>query len=178
LEADVKEAWEPAKKRGPGRPKGSRNTPPVHQQRIDTSPQEAFTDYRRADLDTMVARQLAMLDWAQCAARNELMAGYNEKGVRVADKELERLLTLSNALVRTIEALKKSADLADEIASRLTAEQLLEAAIAKLEGQSPATIRYALRRLNNVLKHVDRNTNSLPPAADTATASIKSLEAE
>lgn len=88
-----------------------------------------------------------MLDWAQQATRNEMLRAYQSKGVTIDLKDIERLESLSNAIVRTIDALKKSSDLADELSKRMTGEQLLEAAIKKIEGQGEKTIKYAIKRL-------------------------------
>ena len=49
--------------------------------------------------------------------------------------------------MRTIDALKKSSDLAEELARRMTPAQLLEAALRKVEGQDLATLTYAIKRL-------------------------------
>lgn len=127
-----------------GRPPGVRNKPAV---RLVPPATIVGEDYRHADADAIVSRQLAMLDWAQQAMRNEMKRAMGGKGVNVSLEDIQKLEKLSNAVVRAIDALKKSSDLADELASRLTPEQLLEAAIKKVEGQDLATLNYAIKRL-------------------------------
>jgi len=104
-------------------------------------------DYKYSDPDTIVARQLSMLDWAQQAMRNEMQRAMQSKGVSVQLADIVRLEKLSNAIVKAIEALKRSSDLADELSARMTPEQLLEAALKKIEGQDIATVNYAIKRL-------------------------------
>jgi len=127
-----------------GRPPGSRNkkdrlAPPANQAPLE--------DIRPVDPDTIVARQLTMLDWAQQAMRNEMKKAMQAKGEWISSEDVAKLEKLSHAIIRTIEALKKSSDLASEMASRLTADQLLEAAIRKVESQDIATLNYAIKRL-------------------------------
>ncbi len=97
----------------------------------------ALGDYRHADPETIIARQFTMLDWAQQATRNEMQRAMQGKGLHIAVNDIEKLEKLSNAIVRAIDALKKSADLADELSKRLTPEQLMEAALKK-RAASPA----------------------------------------
>jgi len=140
-------------KRGPGRPKGSRNKPVLLRDDrlippgVTGTKADTWDDFRHADIDTMVSRQLSLLDWAQQAVRNELMRGYQARGVSVAIGDLEKLERLSNGIVRAIDALKKCSLIAEELASKMTPEQLLEAALKKLEGQDLATLQYAIKRL-------------------------------
>jgi hypothetical protein len=88
-----------------------------------------------------------MLDWAQQAMRNEMKRAMQAKGQWISSDDIAKLEKLSMAIVRAIEALKRSSELADELAARLNAEQLLEAAIRKIEGQDLATLNYAIKRL-------------------------------
>lgn len=88
-----------------------------------------------------------MLDWAQQACRNEMQRAMQGKGLHVDISDVKKLESLSNAIVRSIDALKKSSDLADELSKRLTPEQLMEAALKKIEGQDLATLNYAIKRL-------------------------------
>lgn len=104
-------------------------------------------DIRTVDPDTIVARQLTMLDWAQQAMRNEMKRAMQAKGQWIVAEDISKLEKLSMAIVRAIEALKRSSDLASEMAARMSPEQLLEAAIKKIEGQDLATLNYAIKRL-------------------------------
>jgi hypothetical protein len=127
-----------------GRPPGSRNKPKDRLVPPSTKPLE---DIVPVDPDSLVARQLTLLNWAQISLRNEMKKAMQAKGEWISAEDIEKLTDLSQALIRTIDALKKSADLAAELASRMTAEQLLEAAIRKIEGQDVATLNYAIKRL-------------------------------
>lgn len=128
-----------------GRPPGSRNRP--KDDRLVPPSTSPLEDIRPVDPDSLVARQLTLLDWAQQALRNEMKKAMQAKGEWIDGKDIEKLADLSQAIIRTIDALKKSSDLAAELASRMTAEQLLEAAIRKIEGQDLATLNYAIKRL-------------------------------
>jgi hypothetical protein len=140
-------------KRKRGRPPGSRNKPQTtNPVRLTPPSADPGADYRYADPETIIARQLSMLDWAQQACRNEMQRAMQGKGLHIDVRDIEKLEKLSNAIVRAVDALKKSADLADELSKRLTPEQLLEAALKKVEGQDAATIRYAIKRLRAYLE--------------------------
>lgn len=132
-----------------GRPPGSRNRPKDDDGHVRLVPPShtPLEDIRPVDPDTIVARQLTMLDWAQQALRNEMKKAMQAKGEWIAAGDIEKLADLSQAIIRTIDALKKSSDLATEMAARMTAEQLLEAAIKKVESQDIATLNYAIKRL-------------------------------
>jgi hypothetical protein len=106
-----------------------------------------FEDYDHADPDTIVSRQLTMLDWAQQALRNEMKSAMQAKGKWISADDISRLEKLSQAIVRAIQALKGSDELAKEMSARLSPEQLLDAALKKIEGQDIATLNYAIKRL-------------------------------
>lgn len=158
-------------KRGRGRPKGSKNKNP-YVRTTDYTRGESMTgggprevpptasmqqDFAHADPATMLSRQLSMISWQQQALRIKMMGGVKSdetalKDIRCGGKityaeDTKELLDLSNALVRAIDGMKKHSDMANELAQRMTAEQLLELAIAKIEGQSLPTISYAIKRL-------------------------------
>jgi hypothetical protein len=133
-----------------GRPPGVRNKP-----RAAVPPSTTpLADYHYPDPNAMVARQLSLLDWAQQAMRNEIERGMQGRGISIQDVDVARLEKLSNALVRAIQALRQVSDLADELSKRLTPEQLLEAALKKVEGQDAATLRYAIKRLRAYLEKI------------------------
>lgn len=142
MEAEV----DPPRRRG--RPPGSRNKP----KQLDLAPvvppsSTPLNDYRYSDPAAIVSRQITMLDWAQQALRNEMQAGLQVKGKWIAAADIERLERLSNGIVRALDAMRKLTDLTDELARRLSPEQLLDKALQKIEGQDAATIRYAIKRL-------------------------------
>ncbi len=162
-----------------GRPPGSRNKP--HLDRPEETPLvpadrvPAGIDYRYADPDALVARQFTLIDWAQQAMRNEMRRGMQKAGTRLDPQDIETLQKLSTSLIRTIEALKKSADLADEMSKRMTPAQLLEAAIKKIEGQDVATLTATIQRLRahrRVLAPIGRDAR----IDDTAADAIASLD--
>lgn len=170
-------------KRKRGRPKGSRNKPQTTNPVRLTPPSfDPGADYRYADPETIIARQLSMLDWAQQACRNEMQRAMQGKGLHIDVRDIEKLEKLSNAIVRAVDALKKSADLADELAKRMTPEDLLEAALKKVEGQDAATLRYAIKRLRAYLeklgpvKHADQIAAGDMPFGARATDAISALE--
>lgn len=125
-----------------GRPPGSRN-----KERLVPVSTKQLADYQHADPDTIISRQLVMLDVVQQQLRNELNAHVNDGTKFVDVRMIQALERLANSIVRTVEALKKSADLTTELAARMTPEQLLEAALKKIEGQDTATLNYAIKRL-------------------------------
>lgn len=105
----------------------------------------------------MLSRQLSLISWQQQALRIKMFGGVKSpeqaledvrKGGKITyPEDTKELLDLSNALARAIEGMKKHSDLASELASRMSAEDLLEAAMQKIEGQSLPTINYCIKRL-------------------------------
>jgi hypothetical protein len=162
-------------KRKAGRPLGSKNKAALDRGNADRA------DYDYPDPDTLVARQLSMVNWAQVVVRNEFRRAMENRGstIVLAPKDIERLEKLSNTLVRTIDALKKSSDLTEELSKRMSPEQLLDAAIRKIEAQDLKVLNYAIKRLR---AHRERiaPTGGQGPVVDTATASdaVASLESE
>lgn len=134
---------EPRTKRSPGRPPGSKNKPPVLVPRTNVP---AFDDYRHADPGAIISRQIALLDWTQQALRNEMKDAIASEKM-VAGIFIERLEKLSNGILRMIDSLKKYDGLAEELQKRMSPEQLLEAAIKKIEGQDLPTLNAAIKRL-------------------------------
>lgn len=169
----------PARKRG--RPKGSRNKPALAR---EVPPGiRPMDDYRHVDPDALIGRQLTLIDWAQQALRNEMQRAMQAKGTRIQSGDISRLAELSNALVRSLDALKKHNDLAEELQKRLSGEKLLEAALMKIEGQDLPTIRYAIKRLRAYIEKLapvtpqDKQQMGEPlPPKGTAASVIASLD--
>ncbi len=170
-----------------GRPPGVRNRPkdehgdsipPVRLRPPSSVPLE---DYDHADPDTIVSRQLTMLDWAQQAMRNEMKRAFQAKGTHIGIEDITKLEKLSQAIVRSIQALKASDDLAKEMAARMSPEQLLDAALKKIEGQDIATLNYAIKRLRAHRERVapiagmDKIQMGEPAAVATASDAIADL---
>jgi hypothetical protein len=143
---------EPTPKRRPGRPRGSKNTPALARPLAPTT-----------DPITLVQRNFEMVDWAQRAIRLEMQRLMQEPNVRAAEGLCKRLLDVSNALARSIDALKKANNALEELQKVLTPQQLLEAAIKKIEGRDPGEIRYAVKRLRLAL---EAGTSPLVTGAD------------
>lgn len=156
----------PPVKRGRGRPKGSKSS--YKQTRVLTSmsgggdrqvpPGASWKDdFAHADPATMLARQLSMISWQQQALRIKMQGGVKSDQEALNDirrggkvtfaEDTKELLDLSNALVRAIDGMRKHMDMAKELAAQMSAEDLLEAAMKKIEGQSLRTINYAIKRL-------------------------------
>lgn len=115
---------------------------------------EPKADYQHPDPDAMVSRMLSLLDWALQAQRNEMTRAYQAKGVSISVADIEKLGHLANTLVKAISALKGATDIAEELAKRMTAEQLLEHAAKKIEGQDAATLRYYIKRFRAHLERI------------------------
>lgn len=137
-----------------GRPPGVRNKPSLQREPMVSPARplvppstEAGADYRHPDPDAIVSRQLTMLDWAQQATRNEMQRAMQSTGIRMDVRDIEKLEKLSNAIVRAIDALRKSHELADVLSKCKTPGELLELALKKVEGQDLATLNYAIKRL-------------------------------
>lgn len=133
------EAEDPPKKRG--RPIGSRNKPALARPMAPTT-----------DPITLVQRNFEMVDWAQAAIRREMQTLMQTPNTRAAEGLCKRLLDVSNALARSIDALKKANNALDELQKVLSPAQLLEAAIKKIEVRDAGEIRYAIKRLRAVLE--------------------------
>lgn len=147
-----------------GRPPGRRNKPalvrPEDEARLIPPSSKPHADYQHPDPDALVSRMLSLLDWQMQALRNEMTRAYQAKGVSIDVKDIERLEKLSNTLNRSINAMKGASDLAEELAKRMTAEQLLEAAAKKIEGQDAATLRYFIKRFRAHLERVSPATHN------------------
>lgn len=132
----------------------------------------------------MVERQAALIDWAQQAIRNEMNRALGNKGTFIDERDVKKLSELSNALVRCLEAIKKADDLEELIKNRLSGEQLLELALAKIEGQDLPTLNYCIKRLRAHreriapvagLDKMQMGERKLEPAEQTATDAIAEL---
>lgn len=146
-------------RRKPGRPKGSRN-------KVRPIGNPPAPDYTHADPLTLIARQFSMIDFAQRSLRAELDERISG---RVDESDVQRLLTMANAICRNVDALRKAENAMSALQSNLTPAELLEAAIKKIEGQDIPTITYAIRRLRAFRA-------SVSPQQPTALASLAALD--
>lgn len=151
-----------------GRPKGSKN-------RIEV-PTEAVKHaaIEHADPSTLIERQLVIAEWMQSAFRAEIQRRMEEPRIVIDSDDVKRFEGLTLSLDRAVNTLKKSMDVAEELASRLTADQLLDATLKKIEAQEPAFVRYAIKRLK---AHLDRVAPRVEPLG-TAVEAMASLEDE
>jgi hypothetical protein len=172
-------------KRGRGRPIGSKNRKREDGMRAGAGrlvppAGSAMDDYRHPDYDAMFSRQFALIDWQQQALRNKMKAGMMGGGQLTDARDTKELLDLANALTRSVEGLKKFRDMAEEMAKRMGPEELLEAALKKIEGQDLATINYAVKRLRAHRERLapvhGRERVQIGYEEETATDAIASLE--
>jgi hypothetical protein len=139
-----------------GRPKGSRNRKNI----------PVVSEVRHSDPSTLVERQFVIAEWMQSAFREEIRRRMGEPRLHINSDDVKRFESLTMSLSRAVESLKKVSVMADELASRMSAEQLLDAALKKIEAQDTGFVKYSIKRLKAHLERV------LPKAAqiDTETA--------
>jgi hypothetical protein len=176
----------PVKPKGkPGRPPGSKKggqalTPLGELHKWDNYTTPPKMDYRHEDVETLVGRQLSMVGLAQDRVRQEML-GQTASGQpgKVAHcitlDDVERLNDLSNALVRSIDALQRATKVADELRSKLTPEQVLEGAIQKIMAQDTTTLANIVKRLTYKRKKDPKSAQHLPKTIGAAEG-IASLE--
>jgi ABC-type phosphate transport system auxiliary subunit len=102
--------------------------------------------------------------------RLELQRKMDTHDPRVTPDDTKRLMDMSNALVRAVVALQKVSHVAEELSKRLTPEELLEAAIKKIEGQDIKFVEYAIKRLRLVKSKVAKAAGEGAPGASAAEA--------
>src|ERR1044071_8811567 len=104
----------PKKGRPKGSGKGGRKLIPLDKlpqwENYSTPPK---MDYRHEDVETLVGRQLSMVGLAQDRVRQEMLGiGPNGEAAKIQHyitlDDVERLNDLSNALVRSIDALQRA----------------------------------------------------------------------
>lgn len=132
-----------------------------------------MSDYRAADPQTMVARQLSLIDWAQRQLANE--QEQLSEGYVLSDDHVEKLLKVAGSLDRAVSSLARSSKLTEELAARMSPRQLLDAAIEKLEAQDEPTITYCVRRLRAARAKLTTKQFADAEAADTAVGALASL---
>ena len=135
------EQRKPKEKRKPGRPVGSKGRHELPTQVLRRA------NIRHADPSTLIERQFLIAEWMQAAFREEMRRRMEGPGIILEQDDVKRFEGLTMSLNRAVNTLKQSADLADELASRMTADQLLDATLKKIEAQEPAFVRYAVKRL-------------------------------
>ena len=181
-EIDAEEADAKPKKRRPGRPPGRGNKlqPLSELPKWDTYAVPPKLDYRHEDIETLVARQLSMVGLAQDRIRQE-MIGVDGEGKKtymgektITTDDIERLMDLSSTLVRSIDALQRCTKVAEELKNKLTPEQVLEAAILKIQAQDLPTLTNIIQRLIKFRKKNPRSNKHVKTVA--AADSIADLE--
>lgn len=170
-------------KRKVGRPPGSRNgnklKPLGKLVKWDSYTVPPKMDYRHEDIETLVGRQLSMVGLAQDRIRDEMLGNTADgkqasiaKSITIDD--VERLNDLSNALVRSIDALQRATKVAEDLRKKLTPEQVLDAAVEKIKAQDIPTISEIIRILDKHRKKDPRHNSAAKTIA--AADSIASLE--
>jgi hypothetical protein len=170
-------------KRGPGRPPGKRNgnklLPLGKLARWDNYTTPPKMDYRHEDIQTLVGRQLSMVGLAQDRVRQEMLGTTvdGEPGI-IASRcitldDVERLNDLSNALVRSIDALQRATKVSDELKAKLTPEQVLDAAVDLIRAQDLPTLTEIIKALNT---HRKKDPKHKPVKTVAAADGIASLE--
>lgn len=124
-----------------GRPKGSRNRIEVPSDAVRAAAIE------HSDPTTLIERQFVIAEWMQSAFRAEIQRRMESPNITVDGNDVKRFEGLTIALDRAVNTLRRSQDMAEELANRMTADQLLDATLKKIESQEPAFIRYAIKRL-------------------------------
>lgn len=177
---------EPSKVKRRGRPPGTRNghklTPLSKLPSWSNYVTPPKMDYRHEDIETLVGRQLSMVGLAQDRIREE-MIGVDKNGnerymgdKKVTCEDIERLLDLSATLVRSIDALQRATKVAEELRSKLTPQEVLEAAIAKIEAQDLVTFSSIIQRLIRKRKKNPSHNKAVKTIA--AADSLAELEKE
>lgn len=151
----MEKSEEPPKKRR-GRPPGShkRLLPLAKLSTWSSYITPPLMDYRHEDVQTLVGRQLSMVGLAQDRIRQEML-GTTENGQpngvtrhAITLDDVERLNNLSNALVRSINALQIATKVAEELQSKMTPKETLDAAVALIKKQDLATVSEILKQLS------------------------------
>lgn len=141
-----------------GRPKGAKN-------------REKPKPPPRLDPEQLIEHQLQLLAAVQSALSTDFKRS-QEGGEKWVDGRFVMSLNRhSQAISKAIESLRKSTDVAEEMAKRMTPEQLLDAALRKIETQDTATINYAIRRLR-----AHREMSPVQTAVVSAGQAIADLE--
>jgi hypothetical protein len=121
-----------------------------------------------------------MVGLAQDRVRQEML-GMTEDGQpgkiskTITIDDVERLNDLSNALVRSIDALQRATKVADELQAKLTPEQVLDAAVTRIKAQDLPTLTEIIKQLEKHRKRDPRH-NAVVNKTVAAADSIASLE--
>jgi hypothetical protein len=128
-----------AKKRPPPPPKASLAPPGWR---------KPLAEVQHADPRTLVDEQLVIAQWMQDSFKETIrkrLAGSKPQGILLEDVKVFEQMT--SCLATAIRTLEKVDAVAEEMSKRLSAEQLLEAALKKIESHEPQTIKWAIKRL-------------------------------
>ncbi len=148
-------------KRKVGRPKGVKNRQPKHVAPAHTDP------------TTLIERQFGLAEMMQSSFAAE-MAG-RAPDAPVSEVDVDRFATITQALSRAVDTLRKADNMAEAMEKRMTADQLLEAALRKLEAQDARTIKYAVKRLRARYESLLVRAPQTRDGAGTAVSAIAAL---
>lgn len=132
-----------------------------------------LSEIQHADPRTLVDEMLVIAEWMQSSFKETIrrkLAGSEPKGILLEDVKVFEMMT--STLASAVRTLKSVDDVAEEMSSRMSGEQLLEASLKKLEAQEPQTIRWAIKRLRLAL---DRYSTEAAPQVTTASDAIAEL---
>jgi hypothetical protein len=161
VDVDALAARMQAKFKKAGRPKGAKNKPPSL---APPAWKRAAADIKHSDPQTLVDRQLVLAEWMQGSLTEEVRRRLTSQNPFITVDDVKRFDVMTTCLATAIRTLKGVNDLAEEMSKRMTGEQLLEAAVDKIEAQEPQTIRWAIKRLKATLER------RVPKAAPLRTA--------
>jgi hypothetical protein len=179
----MENAEEPPKKRR-GRPPGSHKKllPLGKLSTWDKYTTPPMMDYRHEDVQTLVGRQLSMVGLAQDRIRQEMLGeaelGEPHSKIRhaISLDDVERLNNLSNALVRSINALQIATKVAEELKNKMTPEQTLNAAVELIKKQDLATVTEIIKKLAYRRKTDPRHNKNATTRTVGAADGIADLE--
>lgn len=127
-----------------GRPPGKKNEPSL----APPGWRKPLAEIQHADPRALIDEQLVIAQWMQKSIKETIrlrITGDKAQGILMADVKAFEVMT--GCLATAIRSLEKVDAVADEMSRRLSAEQLLEAALKKIESHEPQTIKWAIKRL-------------------------------
>lgn len=126
-----------------------------------------LSEITHADPRTLVDEQLVLAEWMQKSFKESIrrkLAGAKPEGITFEDvKVFEKMSAILADAIRTLE---KVDAVADEMSKRLSAQELLDRAIQKIESHEPQTIKWAIKRLKAKLDLKAPKATPLATAAD------------
>jgi hypothetical protein len=164
LQVDVEDLAARLQKRMRGRPKKKKEKLPSI---APPAWRRAASEIEHSDLQTLVDRQLVLAEWMQSSLREEIRRKMSASDPKLTMDDVRRFETMTQALHRCFQTLKGADDLAEEMQKRMTGQQILEAALKKIEAQEPQTVKWAIKRLK---AHMELATPKAAPQSKSVAA--------